>query len=86
MEDPLKIQPTIKHTNVSLALTVQLVVEFGFVIAIPLVVFGLAGKWLDAKTQHHNLFVLLGILLALILSVTILVKRINGIRKSLMHK
>lgn len=57
--------------------------EFGFVIALPVVVFGLGGRWLDGRTHHEHLYTLLGILLALITSTIFLGRRINQIRKEL---
>ncbi len=52
--------------------------EFGFMIAIPLVVLALTGKWLAAK--HHNEgFLYGGIVLALIISVAWFFKRIKDI-------
>lgn len=68
------------------ALTIRLAVEFGLIIAVPLLLFASFGGWLDAKTGHQNVFVLVGILLALVCSVTVLSKRINRIRKELMRK
>lgn len=41
-----------------------LAVEFGFIIAIPLVIFGLLGKYLDNRLHTHYIL-LLGVLLAL---------------------
>ena len=72
-----------KPSAFTLARTMQLAVEFGFVMAIPVVAFGLGGKWLDSHTHHYNFFVLFGILFALVCSVALLTKRINGIRKEL---
>lgn len=62
---------------------VSLASEFGFVIALPLICFGLLGKWLDARYHTHKAFTLVGILLALIASVVFLSKRIMVIRKEL---
>lgn len=59
--------------------------EFGFVIALPLVIFVFLGRWLDACYGTEKLFVLLGILLALISSIIYLSKRINNIRKTIVH-
>lgn len=57
--------------------------EFGFIIALPVVAFGLGGRWLDGHTHHEHLYTLLGILLALITSTIFLGRRINQIRKEL---
>lgn len=77
-----------KPKNEAYAFTMQRMVgfatEFGFVIALPVVVFGLGGRWLDGRTHHEYLFTLVGILLALITSVTFLARRISIIRKDLL--
>lgn len=57
--------------------------EFGFIIALPVVVFGLGGRWVDGRTHHENFFTILGILLALTMSTVFLGRRINHIRLSL---
>ncbi len=62
---------------------VSLASEFGFVIALPLVCFGLFGKWLDARYHTNKAFTLVGILLAIVASVAFLSKRIMTIRKEL---
>jgi|GEM_PF-2791198 len=41
--------------------------EFGFIIIVPLLAFGYLGKWLGNR-YHHNFFILIGILLAIITS------------------
>ncbi len=57
--------------------------EFGFVIALPVAIFGLGGRWIDGRTHHDHLYTLLGILLALTTSTIFLARRINQIRLSL---
>lgn len=86
MLNPIKNSAASQANQVTLGRTVALATEFGFVIAVPLVVFSLIGKWLDTRTHHHKFFVLFGILFALIYSTTILAKRINTIRKELIRK
>ncbi|OGE75642.1 MAG: hypothetical protein A3C85_00015 [Candidatus Doudnabacteria bacterium RIFCSPHIGHO2_02_FULL_48_21] len=44
---------------------VSLAFELGFIIALPIVAFGFAGKWLDSAMDTEPLFTLLGILLAI---------------------
>ncbi len=65
--------------------TFSLAVEFGFIIALPLLVFAYLGKWLDAK-YHNKLFLLGAILLALTSSITWLYRRVKEILKDLRNK
>lgn len=62
---------------------VGLASEFGFVIAVPLVLFGLAGKWLDARQHTNKLFTLIGILAALVVSTAFLIRRLRSIMLSI---
>jgi len=39
--------------------------ELGFIIAIPIVIFGMFGKWVDAKSGTYPMFTLIGILSAI---------------------
>lgn len=57
-------------------------IEFGFSIAIPLIVFGLAGKWLDAKFGTKYL-VFVGIVLAITSTTVWITKRIKEMVKDL---
>jgi flagellar biogenesis protein FliO len=61
---------------------VNLSMEMGFIIALPLLVFALAGKWLDAR-MHNTIqwFTLLGIILAIILTTIWLTRRIKELIK-----
>ena len=54
-------------------------VDFAFYLAIPLLCFIYAGKWLDKRTNHH-FFVLIGILLALALSSYLIYRKIKEIK------
>lgn len=56
---------------------VSLSFEMGFIIALPLIVFGMVGKWLDQKYGTDNLFVLVGIALALAASTYWLYKKLQ---------
>ena len=57
---------------------VNLASELGFIIALPLVAFGLIGKWLDAKYNHTTPWLtLLGILLAIICTTVWLTKKLK---------
>ena len=59
--------------------------EFGFIIALPLVAFIFLGKYLDNRA-NTKYFTLIGVLLALTLSVTWLYKRIQLILKDFRKK
>ena len=62
---------------------VNLATELGFIIALPLVAFALAGKWLDHKVGNHiQWFTLLGIVLAITSTTVWLTKKL----KELMNK
>jgi hypothetical protein len=56
---------------------INLAMEFGYIIALPLVVLGLVGKWLDGKYGTKPWITLAGILLAIILTSTWLTRRIK---------
>ncbi len=47
---------------------VSLAWELGYLIALPIVILGLGGAWLDKKIGTTPAFILIGILLALIVS------------------
>ncbi len=87
-ENPLKSanQPTQaekdakKHTTGLKAL--NLAVEFGFIIVIPLLVFVYLGKWLDNR-YDKGFFVILGILLALITTCLWFIKTIRKLMKDM---
>ncbi len=57
-------------------------IQFGFVIALPLLAFIYIGKYLNER-YDSKYFVLIGILLALTLTIIWITKRINQIRKDL---
>ncbi len=59
--------------------------EFGFIIAIPLLALTYAGKWLSEK-YDNNLFLYGGIALAIISSTTFLILRVYKIYKELINK
>jgi cobalamin biosynthesis protein CobD/CbiB len=56
--------------------------EMGFIIALPIVLFGFAGKWLDAKYQTH-FFVYIAIAVSLIFSGIWLYKRLAELARKL---
>ncbi len=51
--------------------------ELGFIIALPIVLFGLAGKWLDSR-YHTWYFIYIGIALAIILTSTWMYSRFKA--------
>ena len=57
-------------------------VEFGFIIAIPLLAFGFLGKWLDHHYNHH-FFMFIGIILALVTSGLWFYRSIKSLMKDL---
>jgi positive regulator of sigma E activity len=59
-------------------------IDFAAYLAIPLLVFIYAGKWLDTRYNHH-FFVIIGIFVALALSWYLIFKKIKAI-KDLMDK
>lgn len=57
---------------------VSLATEFGFIIAIPLVAFALAGKWLDGRINTFPWMTLLGIALAITATTVWMTKRLKS--------
>jgi hypothetical protein len=86
LENTPKKETKAPETAFTMQKMVGLAVEFGFVIALPLVLFGLGGKWLDSHYHTNKVFTLVGILVALVFSVTLLARRINSIRMELNKK
>lgn len=68
-----------KQTNIWYIL--GLVGQLGFIIAIPLVIFALAGRYLDKIIHTSPLFLLLGMLLSLIVSGMAVWKIVKEIEK-----
>ena len=59
------------------AIVMGVALELGFIIAIPIVVLGTLGKWLDVR-HHTTVWVYVGIVLALASSVTWLFQRFES--------
>jgi hypothetical protein len=59
--------------------------EFGFIIALPLIGLGYLGKYLDNR-QGTKFYVLIGILLAITISTVWLYRRLHSILKDLRNK
>jgi hypothetical protein len=65
--------------------TLVLALEFGFIIVLPLVIFGLLGKWLETR-YNTKLFLYAGLILAIIASVAWLYRRIKVIFEEIKSK
>ncbi|MBI3952857.1 MAG: AtpZ/AtpI family protein [Candidatus Doudnabacteria bacterium] len=59
----------------------SLSMELGFIIALPLVALGLAGKWLDGKLGTTPWFTLAAIILAITATTVWLIKRFKELLK-----
>ena len=55
-------------------------IDFAAYLAVPLLAFVYAGKWLDVKYHRHDLFVIIGLFLALALSWYLIFKKIKAIK------
>ena len=65
-------------------LAIRLAWNFGYIIAIPAVLFGFGGAWLDRRFGTSPVFLLIGFALALAISgmgIWRMVKQITGFRK-----
>lgn len=67
-----------ERSNLTTRKTLALALEFGFIIALPLVAFSLLGKWL-AEKYDTKLFLYAGILLAVTSSTLWLYRRMKEI-------
>lgn len=76
---------TPKEQSMTFMGAMMLAGEFGFIIAVPLLVFVVAAKWLNGH-YHTHFFILPSILLALVFSILILYRKIKALRDSLMKK
>lgn len=70
---------------ITTAKTLAIALEFGFIIAIPLLILTLAGKWLSAR-YDNQLFLYGGIVLAIVSSTVFLTLRIYKVYKELINK
>lgn len=71
-----------KGSGLELAQVFSITFEMGFMIALPLVIFGLLGKFLDNK-YHTGYYVYLGIALAITLTSILLYRRFARILEKL---
>lgn len=75
-----KLEPVTKWRVVSLAL------EMGFIIAIPIVVFGLLGKYVDQQLGTKAVFKIVGLLLAITATTIWMTRRFAEIFKAMSKK
>ena len=57
--------------------------ELGYTIAIPIVILGFGGAWLDKKVQTSPAFLLAGIVLAIFISGIAVYRKVKKITKEL---
>ncbi len=63
----------------ALWLAVQLVWDMGWIIAVPAVVLGFGGAYMDKRLHTTPLFILTGLALALLLSALVLMRQMKAI-------
>ena len=80
MDNPQKAPKN--NYSFQMAETLSIVFEMGLVIALPIVVLGLGGKWLDRR-EHTQIFVYAAIVLALLISTVWLYKRFDALIQKL---
>jgi len=61
---------------------VSLSFQLGFIIAIPIIAFGFAGKWLDGRVDSYPTFTLIGIFISIIFTSIWIYKKFNSYFKS----
>ncbi len=71
--------PQEKPNKVDRRALISLSFELGYIIAIPLVVLGLLGKWLDGKTANEfPMYTLIGIGVAILATTLWITKKIRN--------
>ncbi len=82
---PLPPEESKKQMNTGLGsalwLAVQLVWDMGWIIAIPAVVLGFGGAYLDKRAHTAPLFILLGLALAISVSSFVIARQMKAIIK-----
>lgn len=73
-----------KSKQVTFVKSLSFVMQFGFMIVIPLVIFAFAGKWL-ANHYNNQIFLYLGLILALLTSSVWFYHRINSLYKDFIN-
>ena len=61
----METEPAKQKNGLTKGQLASLAFELGFIIALPIVAFGFAGKWLDARYGTEPLFTLVGIIFAI---------------------
>lgn len=84
-DTPLKPAPE-KPRKVTKWTMVALAFELGYIIALPIIILGLFGKYLDARFDSDPYFKLGGVLLAIVTSTLWLSKRFSELFKSFTSK
>lgn len=74
-----------KKTALTTSKTLVIALEFGFIIAIPLLALTTLGKWL-ANRYDNQLFLFVGIILAIVSSTLFLLFRVYKIYKELIDQ
>ena len=64
-----------------LSLGLRIIGEFGAIIAVPVVLFALAGKWLDARFGTRGLFLIAGFVLAAAISAVSIARKAKKFAK-----
>ncbi len=79
---PTKPAPTKDYEPVSVIMSLKLVGELGYIIALPAIVFCFAGAYLDKYLHTSPIFFLIAIAIALALSTIGIIRKIKDIAKS----
>lgn len=74
-----------EKTSLTTSKTLVIALEFGFIIAIPLLLFTSGGKWL-ANHYDNQLYLYLSVIVAIISSTLVLSIRVYKIYKELINK
>ncbi len=80
-----QIPPNNKKSALTTSKTLVIALEFGFIIAIPLLALTTLGKWL-ANQYDNQLFLFVGIVLAIVFSTLFLSLRVYKIYKELIDQ
>lgn len=76
-----------KSEQSAMWMALQVAYELGYLIALPIVILGIGGAWMDKKFATSPLFILIGITLSFIITsigvfrkITIITDKINSIK------
>lgn len=81
MPDALKKKPRDDNERRYALLALRVMGEFGAIIAVPVVVFALAGRWLDQRYGTQPLFIIVGFALAAALTSFAIVKKARAFER-----